>query len=331
MTKIVSRFALGLTMAAFAAEARITRIVITSVERPTFGGTTFGVNGSVGAYEKIRGVAFGEVDPADPRNGVIVDIGLAPRTASGTVGYSMDFFLFKPIDLAKGNHKLFMEVNNRGTKLFGPFNLSSGGNNPTTAADAGGAFLMHQGYSLAWNGWDISAPPGGDRLTITVPVARNRDGTTITGPSYEYLVFDNATTRSAPLTYAAATLDQSTATLTVRQHLTDPRVTIDPSGWEFVNERAIRLLPAGTAFQQSAIYEFSFTAKDPLVAGLGFAATRDFVAFLKHAAADDTGTRNPLAGDVTVAHAFTVSQPGRYLNDFLSLGFNEDARGRRVF
>ncbi|MFL5396467.1 MAG: alpha/beta hydrolase domain-containing protein [Myxococcales bacterium] len=331
MTKIVSRFALGLTMAAFAAEARVTRIVITSVERPTFGGTTFGVNGSVGAYEKIRGVAFGEVDPADPRNGVIMDIGLAPRTVFGTVGYSMDFFLLKPIDLAKGNHKLFMEVNNRGTKLFGPFNLSSGGNNPTTAADAGGAFLMNQGYSLAWNGWDISAPPGGDRLTITVPVARNRDGTTITGPSYEYLVFDNATTRSAPLTYAAATLDQSKATLTVRQHLTDPRVTIDPSGWEFVNERAIRLLPAGTAFQQSAIYEFSFTAKDPLVAGLGFAATRDFVAFLKHAAADDTGTRNPLAGDVTVAHAFTVSQPGRYLNDFLSLGFNEDARGRRVF
>jgi hypothetical protein len=126
MIRIVSRIALGLTMAAFAAEARVTRIVITSVERPTFGGTAFGVNGSVGAYEKIRGVAFGEVDPADPRNGLIVDIGLAPRTASGTVAYSMDFFLLKPIDLAKGNHKLFVEVNNRGTKLFGPFNLSGG-------------------------------------------------------------------------------------------------------------------------------------------------------------------------------------------------------------
>ena len=69
----------------------------------------------------------------------------------------MDIYILKPIDLSKGNHKLFMEVNNRGSKLFGNFNRSGGGNNPTTAADAGDAFLMHQGYSLAWNGWDISA------------------------------------------------------------------------------------------------------------------------------------------------------------------------------
>jgi len=329
----VSSFALGLLVTAFAerAEARITKIMITSVERPTFGGTSFGTNGSGGAYEKLRGVAFGEVDPADRRNALIVDLRLAPRTATGKVGYSMDIFILKPMDLAKGNHKLFMEVNNRGGKLFGPFNLSGGGNNPTTAADAGGAFLMNQGYSMAWNGWDISAAPGNDRLTITVPVATNPDGSAITGPSYEYLVFDNATTKSAPLSYAAASLDKSKATLTVRQHLTDPRATIDSSGWEFVNERSIRLLPAGTAFQQSAINEFMFTAKNPLVAGLGFAATRDFVSFLKHATADDFGNPNPLAGDVRLAHAFTVSQPGRYLNDFVSLGFNEDERGRPVF
>ena len=329
----VSSLALGLLVAAFAerAEARITRIMIKSIEKPTFDGRAFGPGGSVGAYEKLRGVAFGEVDPADPGNALIVDLRLAPRTAAGKVAYSMDFFILKPVDLAKGNHKLFMEVNNRGRKLFGAFNLSGGDNNPTTAADAGGAFLMNQGYSLAWNGWDISAEPGGDRLTITVPVARNRDGSKIVGPSYEYLVFDNATTKSAPLSYAAASLDKSEATLTVRQHLTDPRTPVDSSGWEFANERSIRLLPAGTAFQQSAIYEFIFRAKNPLVAGLGFAATRDFVSFLRHAAADDFGNPNPLAGDVRLAHAFAISQPGRYLNDFVTLGFNEDERGRQVF
>ncbi len=326
----MSALALLVAIVPGTAGARITKIMITSVENPTFGGTAFGINGSVGAYQKLRGVAFGEVDPSDPQNALLTDIELAPRTASGKVAYSMDIYILRPVNLDSGNRKLFFEVNNRGNKLFGPFNLSGGGNNPTTAADAGGALLMNQGYSIAWSGWDISAAPGGDRLTITVPVATHRDGSTITGPSYEYIVFDNATTTSYPLTYAAATLDQSKATLAVRQHLTDPRVTIPSSGWEYLNERTIRLLPAGTAFQQSAVYELMFTAKNPLVAGLGFAATRDFVSFLRQAASDDFGNPNPLAGHVDRVYSFAVSQPARYVNDFVTLGFNEDERGRRV-
>src|SRR5260370_14013501 len=99
----------------------------------------------------------------------------------------MDIDLLKPSDSSRGNHKLFVEINNRGGKLFGPFNLSGGGNNPTTAADAGEAFLMDQGYSLAWNGWDPLAPPGGDRLTINVPVSPNTDGSSITRTPYEYI------------------------------------------------------------------------------------------------------------------------------------------------
>ena len=328
---IRSMSALALVVAAVpgAAQARITKVMITSVESPTFGGTAFGINGSVGAYQKLRGVAFGEVDPRDPQNALLTDIELAP-TKAGKVSYSMDVYILKPVNLDNGNRKLFFEVNNRGNKLFGPFNLAALGNNPTTAADAGGAMLMNQGYAIAWSGWDISAAPGGDRLTIAVPVVTNRNGSTITGPSYEYIVFDNATTTSYPLTYAAATLDKSQATLTVRQHLTDPRTQIASTGWEYVNERSIRLLPAGTAFQQSAIYEFMFTAKNPVVAGLGFAATRDFVSFLRHATADDFGNANPLAGHVDRVYAFAISQPARYLNDFVTLGFNEDERGKRV-
>jgi len=330
--------AAGTALTAPPSEARITEIKIDPMtsEKPTFKDTA-GVPrsfGNVGTYDKLRGKAFGEVDPTDRRNALITDIALAPRNVRGMVEYSMDIYILKPSDLHLGNHKLFMEVNNRGSKLFGSLNLSGGGNNPTTAADAGGAFLMNQGYSMAWNGWDISAS-GKDSLTITVPVATkpvatNPRGLTITGPSYEYIVFDNATTTKSTLAYAAASLDKTLATLTKRQHLTDPRIPMSEKEWTFLDERTIQLT-GGAPFQQSWIYEFTYTAKDPLVAGLGFAATRDFVEFLRNARADDKGNANPLFGDVQNAYAFTVSQPGRYMNDFIWLGFNEDENGRRVF
>ncbi len=153
-------------------------------EAVTFGGMSFG---SVGQYQKIRGTAFGRINPKDPKNAVITDIGLAPVDADGYVNYSMDFYILKPVDLTKGNHKVFFEVNNRGGKQFGGFNQSSGGNNPTTAANAGGAFLMNQGYTMVWNGWDgeIANDGNADTLHITLPIAKNADGSSITGPSYE--------------------------------------------------------------------------------------------------------------------------------------------------
>jgi Alpha/beta hydrolase domain len=310
-----------------AALAEITRIDITS-RAPNFEGRSFG---SAGAYEKLRGKAYGEIDPADPKNAVITDIALAPRNARGKVEYALDFLILKPIDLARGNGKLFMEINNRGGLLYGGFNGSGGGNNPSTAADAGNAFLMNQGYSLAWSGWDAGAAPGADRLTITVPVASQPDGSAITGPNYEYIVADNATTQSYTLSYPAASLDTQAATLTVRDRLNDTPVPVPPSDWTYTDERTIRLLPLGTPLKQSAIYEFSYTAKNPVVAGIGFAATRDFVSFLRSAQVDSVGTANPLAGHAKTTYAFTVSQPARFVNDFVWLGFNQDEAGRKVF
>lgn len=93
----------------------------------------------------------------------------------------------------------------------------------------------------------------------------------------------------------------------------------------------IRLLPAGTAFKAHDIYEFSYTARDPTVNGVGFAAVHDFNSFLRYATADDQGTANPLAGHVNRIYTFVNSQPGRLLNDFRWLGFNEDEGGRKVF
>jgi hypothetical protein len=169
-------------------------------------------------------------------------------------------------------------------------------------------------------------------MTITLPVAKNADGTSITAPVYEYIVNDNATTMSSTLTYTPATLSQSTAQLTTRAHLNDVPVVIPPSGWAYNTAgTAISLLPVGTPFTQSNIYEFTYQGKDPTVNGVGFAAVRDFNAFLRYATVDDAGVANPLAGDVTRIYTYTVSQPARFLNDLRTLGFNQAENGKIVF
>ena len=196
------------------------------------------------------GRAFGEVDPNDPRNALIVDIALAPRNARGRVEYSTDVYILRPVDPARGNHRVFFEINNRGNLLsFGRMNdAATGGNDPTTAADAGIGFLMRQGYTIVLSGWDATVAAGAGRQTITVPIAKNPDGSSIVGPALEEFAFDNATTMTGSLTYPAATLDKSQASLSVRVHYSDPADAIPASGWEYVNDRTIRLLPPGTSF-----------------------------------------------------------------------------------
>ena len=340
----------GTLVATPGAEARITSIVIDCArsqsptfcpaQSPTFGAMSFG---SVGQYEKLRGTAFGELDQTDPRNAVITDIEFVPATnrnpatPTGKVKYSMDVFILKPINLGNGNHRVLLDMNNRGEMRLARLNEFSLDNppltnDPSTAADAGTGFVMKQGYTVVGNGWDVGATTGGTTgggMTISVPPAKNPNGTSITGPSYEYIVFDNATTSTATLTYPAATLDKSQATLTVRTHVNDAPVPISSSQWEYTSAAgtAIRLLPTGTRFAQSAIYDFSYTAKDPVVAAVGLAATRDFVSFLRHGTA---AQGNPLAGDVVHTFSYSISQPSRTLNDFVYFGFNEDEDGSRV-
>ena len=105
--------ALASVLATPSTVARIVKFEVTSKESPTFGGYSFA---GVGQYEKLVGMAYGELDPNDPKNAVIVDIELAPRNASGKVEYSHDFYILKPIDLAKGAHKMMYEPPNRGGK-----------------------------------------------------------------------------------------------------------------------------------------------------------------------------------------------------------------------
>ena len=263
----------------------ITKMHITRRESSTFGGVSFG---AVGSYEKVVGRAWGEVDPQDPRNAVITDIALAPRNIKGRVEYATGVYILRPVDSARGNHRLFFEITNRGNNLsFGQMNDATAGNDPTTAADAGNGFLMRQGYTIVLSGWDVTVAAGDGRLTMTVPVATHPDGSAIVGPALEECVIDNSTTLTGLLTYPAATLDTTQATLTVRVRYADAPTPIPAAHWEYVNAQTIRLLPAGTPFQHGRLYALTYPAKEPLVAGLGFAGLRDLAAFLRHAHTSD--------------------------------------------
>src|SRR5437870_4029892 len=109
------------------AHARVKKIQVTAKGSPTFGGFSWP---GVGQYEKIVGKAFGELDPKDPKNAVIVDLQLAPRNARGKVEYSFDFYILKPMDLSKGNHRMLYEPPNRGRKTIDARSIES---NPDTS------------------------------------------------------------------------------------------------------------------------------------------------------------------------------------------------------
>ncbi len=336
---IALALAAGTVVTAPVAEARITKIQITTHESPTFGGYSWP---GVGQYEKIAGKAFGEVDPTNPQNSLIVDIGRAPVNAKGHVEYSFDFYILKPIDLSKGAHKVMYEPPNRGRKTWASLarvTLDPGGNgndpgsaitDPTVLANS---FLMPRGYTMVWSGWDKSAGTNNANFntTVTVPIAKNADGSSITGPAYEYIT-GSGNANAVALSYPASTLDKTKATLTHRVHLNDAPVVIPAAGWTYnAAGTAITLLPAGSIFVANDIYEFSYTAKDPTVNGLGFAAVRDWNAWLRYETVDDFGTANPMAGDIKRIYTEISSQPGRLLNDFRHLGFNQAENGKKVF
>jgi hypothetical protein len=308
------------------------KIEIARVES-AFDGVAFG---NAGPYEKIVGRACAEVDPAHRLNAGIVNLDKAPRNAAGRVEYWVDFYVLKPVDLRKGNRRLFYDVNNRGNKLaLNNINDAPRLNDPATAEDAGNGFLMRQGYTLLWSGWQGDVAEGDDRMCAGLPIATN-NGAPIVATSRDEFIFDhNHNPVVAPLSYPANTLDQGVATLTVRQREQDSRVPIPREHWRYVSENRIEITrPA--AFDAGAIYEFIYPARDPLVMGLGFAAVRDLVAFMRHESADAAGTPNPLSLDgaappIEYVLSYGASQSGRFSRDFLWHGFNEDLNGRKVF
>jgi hypothetical protein len=334
ITDIVARSPIALAVAAAfvlaapLAEARITKVEITSTT-PAFGGYSWP---GVGPYERIVGKAYGEVNPTDPRNAVIVDIELAPRNARGNVEYALNFYLLKPVDLSKGAHRVMYEPPNRGGKTWTALGrVSGGGNDPATISDPAvlaNSFLMPRGYTISFSGWEDLASLDSLTATASLPIATNPDGSSITGPSYEYIVTGGS---SFTLSYPAANLaDKTTAVLTHRVHLNDTPQIIPPSGWTY-NASGTAISLVGSNFVNNDIYEFKYIAKDPKVNGLGFAAVRDWNAWLRYETEDDFGNKNPMAGDIQKIYTEISSQPGRLLNDFRHLGFNEAENGKPVF
>jgi len=303
-------------------------------------GTEFG---PAGAYLRLAGTAYGEVDPSHPLNAVIINLGKAPRNARGLVEYEIDFDIMRPADLGRGNRKILYEVVNRGRKNLlpvlheAPETSPTSFNDPATAADAGNGFTFRAGYTLVWSGWDPDAPRVNKGLGMRAPVATN-NGEPIVKTIRDEFVFGTRvpTTRlTAPLSYPAATLEQGQARLTVRVREGDPGTEIPPHQWSYADARSIKLLPEGTAFQPGLIYDFWYPAQDPKVLGIGFAATRDLISFLRYEARDHSGTANPVSlnggnPEISAVLAFGVSQSGRYLRDHIALGFNQDEAGRKV-
>jgi len=319
--------AILLLLSTAAVEARVTRTEVTRRE-PFAGGQAFG---SAGPYEKVVGRFFGELEPAHPLNVGIVDLDRAPRNGRGAVEYAADFYILKPVDLAKGNGALFYDVNNRGNKIIlEQLNSGSRENDPTTPDHAGNGFLMRHGFTVAWSGWIPGLPATNNNLRLDVPSAMGIEGTV-----WDEFLFNAKGQTEARLTFRATSTDPTKAALTVRDATDVEATVIGPGQWEFADERTIRLLPPGTPFRVGALYQLVYRASNPPVAGIAFAATRDLVAFLRREASDAAGTPSPLAvGGASairrvIAHG--TSQSGRYLQDFLYRGFNEDERGRIVF
>src|SRR5574341_299943 len=186
----------------FPAFAEITRIVIDKRE-PFAEGHKFGVTG---AYEKLIGKAYGEVDPKKAHNKGIVNINKVRKNDRGRVEYSVDLFILKPVDMKRGNQTIFYDVVNRGRQALRVNYGAERSNNPSTLAHAGDGFMMRLGYTLVASGWQGDVMPGADRLTTNFPVAKNADGSPIRRWITTEFVFEKPSF-SVPLSFDRGSLD----------------------------------------------------------------------------------------------------------------------------
>ena len=312
---------LGVSMAA---RAEVVRFEVLQ-SAPAFEGRSFG---SVGPYVKVSARATIAVDPRDPRNAVIADIDKAPRNAQGRVEATADVVLLRPADPQRANGTLLIDVPNRGTKLA-PQLFDDVANPAATAAekagDAGIGFLQSQGYTMVWIGWQADIPSRPNQHALVAPVVPG-----VSGPAREEFLFDHMRSPTTP-TLAWPIADPASLAVTVRARWDAPREKPPGLSIRATGPQTVEITRPPAGFDAGALYEVTYVARDPAVLGLGFAATRDVVSFLRR----DTTPANPLAsGGGSLARraiGFGVSQSGRFLRDFLYLGFNEDLAGGPVF
>jgi hypothetical protein len=285
--------------------------------------------GNAGPYERIVGKAWFAVDPMLPANQIIADIDHGPRNEEGKVEFSADVYVLKPRDSKAGNGAVLFEVSNRGRKgLLSMYDRAAGSNDPQTETQFGDAFLLEQGYTLVWVGWQFDVPRDPSLLRLYTPAAKG-----ISGLVRSEIIVDRKTTkhslgdRDQMIAYPVANPDDPKNTLTVRDGRFGTRQTVPHSQWKIENATHV-VLPAG--FVPGKVYEVVYTSQDPALVGLGPTAIRDMLSFLKYGGNDIT-----VLGDqhryIKRVYGYGASQSGRFLRTFLYYGFNGDEKGRQVF
>ncbi|PYR39137.1 MAG: hypothetical protein DMF90_00920 [Acidobacteria bacterium] len=312
--------------------AEVVRIDVQS-RADLLGGQTFG---SAGPYEKLSGTIHFSVDPALPANRSVKDLEKATRNDKGRVEFSADFYLIKPKNIERGNRAVLFEVSNRGGKgMLGFFNRAAGSLDPVSAAQIGDGFLMKQGFTLLWVGWQFDVPHRSGLMRLSAPPAME-NGRPIRGlVRSEIIVTERETDHSLAdrdhVPYAVADPDSPDNVVTVRDTADGPRRVVPRSAWQFVPDggaAGAAHLHMSAGFEPQKIYEVVFVAQDSPVAGLGAAAVRDVVSMLKYGSAE---TWSVPRASIDRALAFGVSQSGRFLRTYLYDGFNRDEKDRKVF
>ncbi len=284
--------------------------------------------GTAGPYERIVAKAHFAVDPRLRQNQLIRDLELAPKNENGLVEFTADLYVLKPRDPAKGNGTMLFEVSNRGGKgMLARFMYAKGSLDPTTAEEFGDGWLLEQGYTLVWLGWQWDVPAENAKLLrLDAPVIQGKQGVVRAELIPEALVKRMEVADRGHVPYAAVA--GAPATLTVRDWTLGRRKAIPAAQWKWTAERTAIEMAAG--FQPGLIYELVYQAENPRLAGAGLAAVRDIVSFFKY-------TKNgvTLLGDqprfIKRSIGFGISQSGRLLRTFLYYGMNEDEAGRKVF
>jgi len=309
-----------------------------------FNGTSFG---EVGPYELIRAVAHAKANIKESLNLSVIDITRSNPDKDGWVHYRFDVVILRPINPQKSSRVILYDVVNRGDeRVINRLNEGSlkdfNNNNP------GNGFLMKQGVTVVWSGWQGDVPLSGKnfQLGTQFPIATDKDKI-IQGTVSAQVVFNHLQSPAImKLPYPVAEGEQGE--LTVRPSALQPHHPIQRSSWSFISKQAIKINRPEN-FDGGAIYDFVYIAKNPIVMGLGFLGVRDLMTWLRSGLPDEKGNLNPL-NDLREAPciysvsckfessptadsviAFGNSQSGRFLRDFLYQGFNQNLLGKKVF
>jgi len=303
--------------------------------------------GDVGAYERLTGTVNFALDPEEPSNSNIVDLEYAPKNSNGLVEFKADLDILKPIDLNKGNRRILYDVNNRGNRTaLTHFNDAPRTPDPMTLEDAGNGFLMRQGYTVVFSGWQGDLLPGQELLTADLPEAF-KDGKSLEGVVRQEFITNEEGVLSIPLSghkviRCYEPIEQETATLTCREFETDQRQLVPRNEWSFASITTdltgnLKVVPSTThlfmqsMFRPGYIYELIYSTQGSRVMGLGVIGIRDLLSFLKYEETDANDAPNPLVGGIDKAYTYGMSLSSRVVRQFIYDGYNVDPLGRKVF